>query len=80
LGRLHTEPVITERDTYSSELEQVFDGAWAVIKPKRPTTARPEPELRVALARCIVELAANGVTDPEELRRQAIEHFIFEEI
>jgi hypothetical protein len=81
LGRANVEAlIITEQDTYPSELEEVFDDAWAVIKPKRPTTARPEMQLRLTLARCIVELAANGVTDPGELRRQAIERFILEEI
>jgi hypothetical protein len=81
LGRDNVEALIsTEQDTYPSELEEVFDDAWAVIKPKRPTTARPEMQLRLTLARCIVELAANGVTDPGELRRQAIERFILEEI
>ena len=81
LGQANVEAlIITEQDTYPSELEEVFDDAWAVIKPKRPTTARPEMQLRLTVARCIVELAANGVTDPGELRRQAIERFILEEI
>jgi hypothetical protein len=32
-------------------------------------------ELSMALSRRLVELAANGVTDPHELRRLALESF-----
>lgn len=57
LGQANVEAlIITEQDTYPSELEEVFDDAWAVIKPKRPTTTRPEmqaPPYRCPLHRRI---------------------------
>ena len=38
-----------------------------------------QTQLRLALARCIVALAANGITDPTELRRQAVERIVLGE-
>jgi hypothetical protein len=37
VGRANVEGlIITEKDTYPTELEEVFDAAWAVIRPRRP--------------------------------------------
>ena len=60
---------------------EAFDAAWLIVGSaprvvKFPNEARAQ--LRFALARCIVELSANGVADPVELRRQAIEHFVLD--
>jgi hypothetical protein len=65
-------------------LVRVFDAAWTVIRPKgRPPKGRrpkfrQDDRLRLTLAKCIITLAENGVTDPEELRRRAIEQMILE--
>ena len=59
-----------------SELEEVFDAAWVVVRPREAIKPRQETQLRLALARRLVDLSANGVTDPKELRRRAIEHFL----
>ena len=52
-------------------LEDVFDAAWNVVgSSKRVLKSRPhvQRQLRLALARCSVGLAANGTADPNELR------------
>jgi hypothetical protein len=70
---------LTEKnaDTYvPSELEKVFDAAWVVVRPRKAIKPRQQTQLRLALARYLVHLATNGVTDAKELRRRAIEHFL----
>jgi hypothetical protein len=60
----------------------VFDAAWLVVGSTPRVAKFPQEaqaQLRLALARCIVDLAANRVMDPQELRRQTIEHFILNE-
>lgn len=58
-------------------LGTVFDEAWPVVRPKQLVENSPsEMSARLALARVIVEIAARGVTDAGELRRQAIEDFL----
>ena len=62
-------------------LVEAFDAAWLIVGAtprvaKFPDEARAQ--LRFALARCIIEMSVNGVADPAELSRQAIEHFVFD--
>ena len=68
------------RKSYApSDLVRVFDATWAIIRPKdRRMRTRQETRLRLDLAKCIISLAENGVTDPIELRRRAIEQMILE--
>jgi hypothetical protein len=55
-------------------LEQAFSMAWAVLKPKELVTgSSQEKEQQRALANCIISIAEDGVTDPDELRKKAIE-------
>ncbi len=55
-------------------LEKAFKAAWAVIKPKKMVAgSSQEQEQKLALANCLVAIAKNGVTDPNELSKQAIE-------
>ena len=65
-----------------SALEEVFNSAWNIVaSTSRVLKARPNvhTQLQLALARCIVALAANGITDPTELRRQAVERILLGE-
>ena len=43
------------------------------------TAPNVQMQLRLALMRCIVALAAAGVTDPKELRRSAVERIVLGE-
>jgi hypothetical protein len=60
-------------------LERIFESAWAVIRPRGAIKPKAERQLRLALARRLVLLASSGITEPRELRRQAIEHFMLAE-
>ena len=54
-----------------------FNSAWVIVKPPQlEPHSRQEKQLRLDLARCITDLVANGVTDAEELRRQAVEQML----
>ena len=54
-----------------------FNSAWIVVKPPQLEPHSPqEKKLRMELARCITVLIEKGVTDAEELRRQAIEQML----
>lgn len=54
-----------------------FNSAWVVVKPPQLEPHSPEEkQVRRDLARCITDLIAKGVTEAEELRRQAIEQIL----
>ena len=70
---------ITSRRQTLTELriEDVFDATWRVIGGRHAPLPPPEEaQLRLDLARLLVDLEARGVTDPRELRRRAIEEII----
>ena len=57
-------------------LEQAFDATWPVIRAREGGNDEARmAELSMALSRRLAEFAANGVTDPHELRRLALESF-----
>jgi hypothetical protein len=58
-------------------LEEAFQSAWTILKSSDWTDrAVMQEQVRSEVKRCIVELAANGITDPKELRRQAVERIV----
>jgi hypothetical protein len=61
------------------ELGLIFESAWTVIRPRGTIGPQTEEQLRLALARRLILLASSGIADARELRRQAIEHFMFTE-
>ena len=53
-------------------IQQAYDAVWAALDAKqRPREA--VKDLRITLSQTLVALAANGVTEPNELQRQALE-------
>jgi hypothetical protein len=57
-------------------LKQAFEATWPVIRAREAGNDKSRmAELSMALRRRLVELAADGVTDPHELRRLALESF-----
>ena len=57
-------------------IEQAFDTAWPVIRSHEAGNDKARiAELSMMLSHKLVELAADGVTDPHELRRMALETF-----
>ena len=70
---------ITSRKQTRTELriEDVFDATWRVIGGRQcPLPPPEEAQLRLDLARLLVDLEERGVTDPRELRRRAIEEIL----
>jgi hypothetical protein len=57
-------------------IERAFDSAWSVIRAHEAGANKARmTELSMALSHRLIELAADGVTDPQELRRLALETF-----
>lgn len=65
-------------DPYSSKmreaLTQAFDATWVVLQTRDPfRDFERDLELKTALSQKLTTLAADGVTDPIELRDWALE-------
>jgi hypothetical protein len=57
-------------------IDLAFDGAWSVLETRELLTRfANDCELRAELSQRLVVLASDGVTDPDELRRQALASF-----
>jgi hypothetical protein len=57
-------------------IERAFDATWPVIRAHEAGNDKARiAELSMKLSHRLVELTANGVTDPQELRRLALETF-----
>jgi hypothetical protein len=55
-------------------LTQAFDATWLVVQARDPfRDFERDAELKIALNRKLMRLAADGVTDPVELREWALE-------
>ena len=70
---------ITSRNQTPTELriEDVFDTVGRVIGRRQcPLPPPDEAQLRLDLARLLVDLETRGVRDPRELRRRAIEEIL----
>jgi hypothetical protein len=57
------------------ELRHVFDEAWAAIEPESNGDERGVEALRTGLATMVMELANDGVSQPDLLRLCAIRQF-----
>ena len=57
-------------------IDVAFDGVWSVLE-RRDLLARfaSDSELEAELSQRLTVLASDGVTNPEELRRQALASF-----
>jgi hypothetical protein len=55
-------------------VDEAFDAAWAVIQANEPERdLKYDCERMTVLSKKIAELSAEGITDPSELRRLALE-------
>jgi hypothetical protein len=55
-------------------VEQAFDSTWVVLQTRYPfRDFERDSELKTALSQKLLTLAAEGVTDPVELREWAVE-------
>lgn len=57
-------------------IEQAFNAAWPVIRAHEAGADKARmAELGMMLSHRIIEMASGGVTDPQELRKLALESF-----
>jgi hypothetical protein len=60
--------------TRLAAMGQAFDAAWAVIRAHEPEDNKErKQELRVALNETLAGVAAEGITDAEQLRNVALQ-------
>ena len=58
-------------------LGQAFDATWVVLQARDPfRDFESDSDLKTALSRKLITLAADGVTDPIELREWALESLL----
>ena len=75
MGSLDTPPSWSDPGVLAS-IEKAFDATWPVIRAHESGANKARmAELSMALSHKLVELVAQGVTDPQELRRLALEAF-----
>jgi hypothetical protein len=67
---------MSQSESPSPDLINVFDAAWKVIGRQGSLSASEQSRLRLNLAMHIVTLSNSGINDPREMRRLAIEHFL----
>jgi hypothetical protein len=57
-----------------ASIERAFDATWPVIRAHEAGANKARMnELSMALSHKLIELASEGITDPQELRRLALE-------
>jgi hypothetical protein len=59
-----------------TSLEQAFDAVWTTLYAHVPTSGDQAKELKITLSQTLIALAAEGITDPQELRRRALENMV----
>ena len=57
-------------------IDQAFEAVWRTLYAHMPTENEQSLELKIALSQTLIALAADGVTDPRELRRKALESMV----
>jgi hypothetical protein len=64
-------------ESYSPSLidaiERAFDAVWTTLYAHTPSDGYQSKEMKIVLSQTLVALAANGITNPQELRRKALE-------
>ena len=57
----------------SASIKAAFHEIWKALEAQHAFPGKPfEAELKVAITRRLVELAADGMTNPEELKAQVL--------
>ena len=64
-------------NTYSPSLieaiKRAHDAVWSTLYAHMSSDRDQSKELKILLTQTLVALAATGITDPQELRRRALE-------
>ena len=75
-------PQIPRVDIYDPQtlavMDQAFTAIWKVLRADDPfRDYRQDGELRLAIGKKLMDLVADGVTDPVRLRNLAVESLLF---
>jgi len=54
-------------------IEQAFEAVWTTLYANMAPENNESQELKIALSQTLIALAVDGITDPQELRRKALE-------
>ena len=54
-------------------IERAYEAVWSTLYAHMSSDRDQSQELKIVLSQTLVALAANGITDPQELRRKALE-------
>ncbi|MGH6736136.1 MAG: hypothetical protein ACRECX_08660 [Methyloceanibacter sp.] len=67
-------PQIPRLDRYDPRMLEAFESSWVVIQSRDPfRDFERDTELKTVLRLKLMALAADGVTDPDELQEWALE-------
>ena len=76
MGSLNPPNDLYDKDTLAA-LGQAFDATWVEVQARDPfRDFERDSELKTAIGQKLSMLAADGVTDPIELREWALEGFL----
>ena len=74
MGSLHTPPWFDP--IVLASIERAYDATWPVLRAHEAGANKARmAELSMALSHKLIERASEGVSDPQELRRLALEAF-----
>ena len=75
MGSLDPPPSWSDPDVLAA-IERAFDSTWPVVRAHEAGANKARmAELSMALSHKLIELVSEGITDPQELRRLALESF-----
>ena len=64
------------RASIADAIDQAFEAVWRTLCAHMPPDSDQSQELKITLSQTLIALAADGVTDPRELRRKALESMV----
>jgi hypothetical protein len=71
-----TQILDSSRQSILDAIDQAFETVWRMLYAHMPPDSDQSRELKIALSQTLIALAADGVTDPRELRRKALESMV----
>jgi len=68
---------IADSLSVSAAITEAFDAVWSTLYVQVAPENTQADELKIALSQTLIALASDGITDPQELRRKALENMAF---
>ena len=67
----------SSRPSVLDAIEQAFSSVWETLYARVSSDNGQAEELKIQLSQTLVSLVSDGITDPRELRRKALESMAF---